>query len=302
MLSVAIAAPTLPSAPPSTARRYSVLAMWHLLSLDAPTVAALWTVFFAQAMHIHLPWIAPVALAAGVWVLYVLDRILDGVRASAEPLQANSLRERHYFHARHRKPFLIGIVCALPGTLWLGLRYSLFSVQRDMLLLSLFVAAYVLVVHGLGEPAQRWLPKELAVGVIFAAATAIPTWARMSAELTPLLLGAMLFGALCWLNCVAIHHWESRDELQSGHRQHKEHCTTRWAGNHLMLTSCLLALCSLGMMLSANLAAIRSVALACLISSLIFLILEKQSHRLPVLTLRIAADAALLTPLLLPFL
>ncbi|MHB1022854.1 MAG: hypothetical protein ACYC46_07535 [Acidobacteriaceae bacterium] len=301
MLGVAIAAPTVPSALSSTEQRYSAPALWHLFSLDAPTVAALWTIFFARAMHISLPWIAPAALGAGVWVLYVLDRILDGVRVAQNPLQASALRERHYFHARHRKPFLIGVLCILPTTLWLGFRYSLFSVRRDMLLLSLFVAAYVLVVHGLGEQAQRWLPKELAVGVIFAVATAIPTGARMPAESTPLILGAILFAALCWLNCVAIHHWE---ELHSGHRQCKEHCTTRWAGNHLVLASSLLAICAFGMLLMpAARAGTQTIALACMVSALLFVALEKTSHRVPALTLRIAADAALLTPLLLlPFL
>src|SRR5271156_21025 len=40
-------------------RLYNLAEWWHLLSLDAPTVAALWSWFFARAMHLHLPLIPP---------------------------------------------------------------------------------------------------------------------------------------------------------------------------------------------------------------------------------------------------
>ena len=51
--------------------------LWHLLSLDAPTVAALWTWFIAATNHIHLPLSSPLAMFIAVWTLYAADRVLD---------------------------------------------------------------------------------------------------------------------------------------------------------------------------------------------------------------------------------
>ena len=56
----------------STSLRY-----WHLLSLDAPTVAGLWCWAFGRAVRLHLSPRLPVALALGTWLFYVADRLLD---------------------------------------------------------------------------------------------------------------------------------------------------------------------------------------------------------------------------------
>ena len=57
------------------------------------------------------------------------------------------------------------------------------------------------------EVAHR-LPKEIAVGICFAAATFIPTVARHPELRLALLPSALLFGALCSLNCLYIYAWE----------------------------------------------------------------------------------------------
>ena len=322
---MAIAAPTLrPSAAIGPSRRYSFFELWHLLSLDAPTVAVLWTIFFARAAHTRLPWLVPVAMGSGVWILYALDRLLDSSRS--HPAQ---LRERHIFHARHQRAFTAGIFLTLPTILVLSFRLTLPSVQRDMLLLSLLVAVYLLIIHGLDLSAQRSLPKELAVGLIFSAAIVIPTWARLPGSHAPLLTGCALFAALCWLNCIAIEHWEHREHLERGeHLEHRgqvdsspclvsspvqlTHPTTLWAGKRLFPVSGTLALlCFIAVLLPEPLgSSLRPVAAACLLSAVIFMALSasRQTHgrggkKLSEIALRIAADAALLTPLLfLPFL
>ena len=61
------------------------LVLWHLLSLDAPTVAALWTWFIARANHIRLPLASPVAMALAVWMLYAADRLLDARLLDTSP-------------------------------------------------------------------------------------------------------------------------------------------------------------------------------------------------------------------------
>ena len=51
-----------------------------------------------RAMHLRLPWTSPVVLALGTWLIYVADRILDGLPTPS----AARLRERHFFYARNR--------------------------------------------------------------------------------------------------------------------------------------------------------------------------------------------------------
>jgi hypothetical protein len=94
------------------ARATSPLALWHLLSLDAPTVAALWTWFIARAAGIHLPAASPIAMALAVWIVYAADRLLDADRADSAPLRAE-LEARHRFHHRHGRAFAVGIAAAV---------------------------------------------------------------------------------------------------------------------------------------------------------------------------------------------
>ena len=86
------------------------LTFWHLLSLDAPTVAALWTWFIASANHLHLPAVSIVAMFLAVWMLYAADRLLDARNIDAS--STGDLEARHYFHNQHRSAFLTGILAA----------------------------------------------------------------------------------------------------------------------------------------------------------------------------------------------
>lgn len=59
--------------------------LWHLSSLDAPTVAIVWSLAFAWTANVRLPWWVLVLLPLGVWTVYVADRLLDaraGIQSS----------------------------------------------------------------------------------------------------------------------------------------------------------------------------------------------------------------------------
>jgi hypothetical protein len=269
-------------------RIYNLAEWWHLLSLDAPTVAALWSLFFVRAMHLHLSFFQALLLPLGTWLLYVTDRILDGLRQS----HAGLLRERHHFHARHRTAF-VGAASVLAALLaWSVLTYMRPETLRDDFYLGVFALLYLLAVH---RGASR-LPKELAVAILFAAATAIPAWSRLNAggssgkeQLAPAII---LFALLCWINCVGIEKWEGG----------AFHATTRWAGLHLRRILTITALCSLAAALLAPSTGLAAVYLAATVSSALLFALDARSSRLSPLHLRIAADIALLTPMaLLPF-
>jgi hypothetical protein len=269
------------------AHRFSNLAeWWHLLSLDAPTVAALWAWFFSSAMHLHLSFLQPLFLALGTWLLYVADRILDGLRQR----QAD-LRERHHFHARHRTAFLWAAALMVVLLAWFVLTRMRPEAFRDDSWIGVFALLYLFAVHRRTNRAHAsWLPKELAVAILFAAATAVPAWSRLGAssggkeQLAP---AVIFFALLCWINCVSIEKWEAGNP----------HSTTRWASSHLRAIVTMIALFSLAAAMLAPSRGLMAVYLAALLSSGLLIALDARRTHFSPLHLRIAADAALLTPL-----
>ena len=270
-------------------RLYNLAEWWHLLSLDAPTVAALWSWFFVRAMHLHLSLIQVLLLPLGTWLLYVADRLLDGFRQE----QGEMLRERHHFHARHRIAFLSAASLLAVLLSWFVLTRMRPEALRDDSWIGMFALLYLFAVHRL---AARRLPKELAVAVLFAAATAVPAWSRLSAgnrlEKEQLAPAIIFFALLCWINCVGIEKWEGGNP----------HVITRWASLHLRSIATMIALFSFAAALLAPSRGLMAVYLAALLSSGLLFALDARSSHLSPLHLRIAADAALLTPLaLFPF-
>jgi hypothetical protein len=277
-------------------RLYNLAHWWHLLSLDAPTVAILWSWSFARAMRLPIPFAGPFILGLVTWLLYVADRILDGLVVK----QPELLRERHRFHARHRRLFLSTALVLGAFSLWMIVTRMYARALQDDLFLSIFAVLYLGLVHA-GKYFSRsnrcdWLPKELAVGALFAAATAVPAWSRLSvfSALTRSWLAeaVILFAVLCWTNCVAIEKWETVQWQAAG-----VHPTTQWAGEHLREVALGLAAASTAAAWLAPTRGLTAVFLAALSSSIILILLDGERTRLSPLTLRVAADAALLTPL-----
>ncbi len=173
-----------------------MLERWHLLSLDAPAVAAVWTWFVARAVGVQLPWPSVAAMFCAVWVLYAADRLLDA-RGTV------GLEARHLFHRRHRVGFRWGIAVGCGALALLLPRMSAAAVRMDVVVGALLVGWFVVIHSG-----EKPLPKEFVVGVFFAVAVFVPTLARRPELLAELLLPASLFGALCCVNCLFIFAWE----------------------------------------------------------------------------------------------
>jgi hypothetical protein len=284
-------------------RSASPIALWHLLSLDAPTVAALWTWFIARASHIRLPLAVPAAMFLAVWILYATDRILDArILDFAHTAPGDDLELRHHFHHRHRRAFLTGIALASAGLAALFPRLNPTAVHL-YLVEGAFLVAWFLVVHTSHAlhrppsaqplPAQP-LPKEIALGLFFSTAVFIPTVVREAAFLRLSLLPcAVLFAALCSLNCLFICAWESRPSARL------PHATTRLALARLPALTLATAIASVTLTLLDR----NPISAACALASALLLLLHGNRHHLTRTHLRAAADLALLTPaLLLPFL
>jgi len=302
---VATATPTKPPAK-AISHTPNPLALWHLLSLDAPTVAALWTWFIASANHIRLPLSSTLSMALAVWMLYAADRLMDarlmdarlmdarlmdGRLLDANPSHHEPLEARHYFHHSHRSAFLTGILFA---SIALALLLPHLDAEAIHLYLVLggLVSGYFILIHA-SQSAHR-LPKEIAVGLFFAAATFIPTVARRPDLRLTLLPSALLFATLCSLNCLFIYAWEH----QRPDTDHRTHIITRLALRNLPSMTIVLTLSSVSLTLLDHHAP-WPIPSAIALSAILLLVLHNHRDSIARITLRAAADLALTTPILL---
>jgi hypothetical protein len=290
--------------------------LWHLLSLDAPTVATLWTWFIARASGIYLPASGLAAMFLSVWMLYAADRLLDARPLFTDPLHTDNLEARHLFHHRHATRFLT--IITIVAVALVPLLHDLLPQALHLyVLLATLLAAWFLLIHA-SAPDHR-LPKELAVGLFFPAALFIPTIARRPDLRLTLLPDALLLGALCALNCLAIYAWEhppsriaahpaTQPEAQSEAQPESQpnaqpkttaHWTTRYASRHLPTLATALTFAALTLAFATRHTTLWPLALAISLSALVLLMLDRNHYHLTPLTLRATADLALITPILL---
>lgn len=263
-----------------------LLHLWHLASLDAPTVAVVWTISFASAASVHLnPWVLAL-IACGTWTVYVGDRLLDARRAISSGALHN-LRERHFFHWHHRRWLIPGAcaAAAIAAVLIFG-RMSSAVRHRD----SILAAAALLYFSGVHSPARlpRWIrkltSKEFLVGLLFTAGCAAPTLARIPALQWPFVICLATYTALAWMNCSAIDSWES-----SGSR------------TQTLFRSSMVSIACFALAAVLTFVDVRAAGTVCVagISALILALLDRNRTRISRLTLRALADMALLTPVIL---
>ncbi len=253
--------------------QHGFLKLWHLLSLDAPTVAILWTCFVARATHTAMTPEFPAAMFLAVWILYVVDRLLDARRAVG-------LEVRHHFHDAHRTAFLAAIGVASAGLLALVVLARLPALTFALYLgLAAALALWFAFVH---RGPCRTLPKEFVTGAFFSAAIFIPFASRQT------LVPAILFAALCSLNCLYIQTWENPE----GGAAHASTGIARRFLPQISLALILFPLVHLG-----------PISLAISAAAALLVLLHRFRGDVEATTLRAAADLVLLTPVLvLPFL
>jgi hypothetical protein len=231
-------------------------------------------------------------LAMGAWVVYVLDRILDALQSNPELLRA-----RHRFHLQHRRGLLAAVAADVLILLVLVPTRMAAEALRENALLGACVLLYILLVHlPQLERVRRAFPKEIAVGLIFASATAVPAWSRLGrrvpgrSELLPI---ALAFAALCWLNCYAIDRWEAGPVAVETHVRH--------ILRSVPILSLLVAagiLCAAVILRQREPREAEAALLAMALSVALLGLLDKLRYRWPALRLRAAADFVLLTPVL----
>jgi uncharacterized membrane protein YesL len=282
------------------------LRLWHLTSLDAPTVAVVWTVAFAWAANVALPAWVPILLALSAWAVYIGDRLLDAYSA-LRSFRLHQLRLRHRFHWRHRRIFIpIAIAAACAAAFIVFFAMPLAARERDSVLAAATLV-YFTRVHSnranspftpkLRAPfLSSLVSKEMLVGLIFTTACALPTFSRATFQPSPtlfaLIVPTVFFALLAWLNCRAIEHWECRaSSLRSS--------AISFSG----VSFPALALSVTGLFASAILASAHPrpalLILAGAVSALLLALLDRLRTHLTPLAIRAAADLVLLTPALL---
>jgi len=167
------------------------------------------------------------------------------------------------------------------------------------LILGGLLFGYFILIHAT-RSAHRF-PKEIAVGIFFAAATFIPTVARQPQLRLPLLAPALLFATLCSLNCLFIYAWEHPDRPAIP-ITHPAHALTRATLRHLPAIAVTIALTGTALTLFDHNTP-WPIPFATATAAILLLTLHHRRNHIHPTTLRAAADLALLAPiLLLPFL
>ncbi len=276
----------------------AALRLWHVSSLDAPTVALVWSCAFAWAAHLRVPWWGPVALALITWAVYIGDRLLDAHAGMQSP-PLHILRERHEFHWRHRRLFApLGLLAALAAARIVALRLPAAARLPDTAVAAATLAyfsgvhARAGILHRVKCLLSRSTPKAILIGILFTAGCLLPAASQVSPpgflpDCRLLAMPVILFAALAWLNCQAIAQWESpvSDAVlgQIGR-----------SGTLVVLAGAVVAI-----LLAQTDARSGLLAAAGTVSALLLTALDRFRHRLTPLGLRAAADLVLLAPALL---
>jgi hypothetical protein len=261
---------------------------WNILSIDAPTVAVVWALLLARSSHMRLRAADEIVLGLVVWCIYVSDRVFDGLK----PTNQRVLRERHLFCAKHRRALTWLLVLAAVAALWVTAGFLAPTELSAGMKLAALIGAYMATIHAGHGSIARFVPKELAVGILFAVGTTLPMWSRLSEFSWDEWIPFGLFAVLCSLNCLAIECWENESHHPDWIQTRSP--VIRWAETRInQLAAALAASASAVILVRRDPGAFGSGLLAISLAALLILVLNRYRNRLSGRALRVLADATL---------
>jgi hypothetical protein len=271
----------------NASNRASPLTWLNLLCLDAPLVAVSWQWVFANSFNIPVTHGATAALFLTAWLIYLADRFGDSL--SVDWRGPSSLRQR--FCRQHSGLWISGL--ALVG--FVDVVVICIFVNRGVLIRGGPVAALAALYLFLNQrhpSLWRLLPiKEVTIGALFAAGTAIALAPELTTSAAPAWL---LFACLCTLNCISIAVWERwLDEAQ---RRVSISTAFPRVGSYLLPMLLLLALANLVFIIYDPSA--RALALCVAISATLLSLTHVARRRIQPDVRTALADLVLLAPAL----
>ncbi len=204
-----------------------------MVCLDAPLVAICWQWLFASSFHVAVSDPARAALFLTAWLIYLIDRLADSV--SLKPSSEKSVRQE--FCLRHTSIWvgLILVIALLDAAIVLA------QLDRRLILWGAFLGGAAFLYLALNYALNRFwktIPiKEIVIGFLFALGTLLVVAPELSSATSTSIVAALLFAALCSLNCMSIAVWERDLDWN----QEKHSIATRWPSlDFLVRPSCFL--------------------------------------------------------------
>lgn len=265
----------------------------NLCSLDAPVVAVVWLFAFLQAFPSIIDFPVYVVLFLTVWSIYISDRLLDG----AHHCNWEMASPRHHFVHQHRKVFIGLLIFILTLSATLTLVFLPMELIYSGLILCAVVGFYFTAFVRLFPSLKPLRAKEFACGSVFALGTALGVDALRHGILSqPLdtLPPVLLFAMLCIFNCLVI----SASERCSDQANDPSAASSWWRQLDRDLLFFGVGLCCVSAVFYFF-GRPSSLCLAIFISSFLLTLLHSQQNRVSASISRVAADAVLLSPLLL---
>jgi len=189
--------------------------LWlNLVCLDAPLVAIWWQWIFEHTFHLSVPVGHRAALFLTAWMIYLADRFCDSLSLATG--QPKSLRQQ--FCLRHKSIWLVSIICVGVIDLIVILRAAKYETAVTGAVLGAVTIVYVAINQAHSEIWKTIPLNEFTIGSLFAAGTLLGVTPHILAERSTMIFAAILFAALCSLNCISIAIWErDLDRIQGKH-------------------------------------------------------------------------------------
>lgn len=287
----------------------------NLLSLDAPLVAVAWLAIFAKTWRVsYHPWEAYVVLGLVVWVIYVVDRLIDASLRNNDPKRCEP---RHLFHWKYRKAFAAAATMAGVIAVGLAIRYMPMTIFGYLFIAGIMVGGFfgLSLISG-QDPDEIPYGKNILAGLAFAFGTGLaayvylPSGSQNLFQQTFEIVKEMVFSrelisfaVLCMINISAIDLWE--------HAHRSSDIETK-AANELSLTLPLTLLGGAAIVFALQASphpedamdygvVTRAFFYAILTGAALLYILNRSRARFELSSLRVLADVALLVPVLVFF-
>lgn len=167
-------------------------------------MAVAWQSIFARTFHLALSVADGEALFLSAWLIYLIDRFADSVSLPATvPKSA-----REIFCVEHRHGWLVLIMAVALfdfAVVWSRLDRAILA---NGIVLAMLAVIYLATNFFLGRIWKVIPIKEILVGVLFAEGTLLVFFRSSATAGSTIVVAAVLFAALCALNCISIAVWE----------------------------------------------------------------------------------------------